>query len=153
MSLKFTYVLGDSFFFLIEVTGDMNLSCSKTKQPPPHSFLGEIKSSPSESPLMEKKTNLKEDHEETKLTLSDVEIQNSASEDGSVTVPPLRAVVEERTVSFKLGDLEEAPECDRFPSVDLKEETNIDGSINGEWGLGLEIGSPSAFTLLRSLTV
>ncbi|XP_049640355.1 sodium-dependent phosphate transporter 1 [Suncus etruscus] len=91
----------------------------------------EIKSSPSESPLMEKKTNLKEDHEETKLTLSDVEIQNSASEDGSVTVPPLRAVVEERTVSFKLGDLEEAPECDRFPRADLKEETNIDGSING----------------------
>ena len=68
------------------------------------SLLGEIKSSPSESPLMEKKNSLKEDHEETKLSLSDIETRNPVSEVGSATVP-LRAVVEERTVSFKLGDL------------------------------------------------
>ncbi|XP_035959709.1 sodium-dependent phosphate transporter 1 isoform X3 [Halichoerus grypus] len=90
----------------------------------------EIKSSPSESPLMEKKNSLKEEHEETKLSLSDIETRNPVSEVGSATVP-LRAVVEERTVSFKLGDLEEAPERERLPSVDLKEETSIDSTMNG----------------------
>uniref|UniRef100_A0A5F4WEQ8 Phosphate transporter n=1 Tax=Callithrix jacchus TaxID=9483 RepID=A0A5F4WEQ8_CALJA len=90
----------------------------------------EIKSSPSESPLMEKKNSLKEDHEETKLSVSDIENGNPVSEVGSATVP-LQAVVEERTVSFKLGDLEEAPEQERLPSVDLKEETSIDSTVNG----------------------
>nr|XP_048315967.1 sodium-dependent phosphate transporter 1 isoform X1 [Myodes glareolus] len=89
----------------------------------------EIKSSPSESPLMEKKNNLKEDHEETKMSLGDVENGNPVSEMPCAT-GPLRAVVEERTVSFKLGDLEEAPERERLP-MDLKEETSIDGTING----------------------
>ncbi|XP_051000560.1 LOW QUALITY PROTEIN: sodium-dependent phosphate transporter 1 [Acomys russatus] len=89
----------------------------------------EIKSSPSESPLMEKKSNLKEDHEETKMSLGDVENGSSMSEVACAT-GPLRAVVEERTVSFKLGDLEEAPERERLP-MDLKEETNLDGTING----------------------
>lgn len=82
---------------------------------------------------MEKKNSLKEDHEETKLSLSDIEARNPVSEVVSATVP-LRAVVEERTVSFKLGDLEEAPERERLPSVDLKEETSIDSAMNGEWG-------------------
>nr|XP_020035743.1 sodium-dependent phosphate transporter 1 isoform X1 [Castor canadensis]XP_020035744.1 sodium-dependent phosphate transporter 1 isoform X1 [Castor canadensis] len=90
----------------------------------------EIKSSPSESPLMEKKNSLKEDHEEIKLSLGDTENRNPISEVGSATVP-LRAVVEERIVSFKLGDLEEAPERERLPSVDLKEETSIDSTVNG----------------------
>lgn len=90
----------------------------------------EIKSSPSVSPLMEKKNSLKEDHEEAKLSLGDIEIRSPDSEAGPVTVP-LRAVVEERTVSFKLGDLEEAPERERLPSVDLKEETSLDGPMNG----------------------
>lgn len=90
----------------------------------------EIKSSPSESPLMEKKNSLKEDHEEAKLSLSDIETRSPVSEAGPATVP-LRAVVEERTVSFKLGDLEEAPERERLPSVDLKEETSLDGAMNG----------------------
>ncbi|KAH0510957.1 Sodium-dependent phosphate transporter 1 [Microtus ochrogaster] len=89
----------------------------------------EKKSSPSESPLMEKKNNLKEDHEETKMSLGDVENGNPVSEVQCAT-GPLRAVVEERTVSFKLGDLEEAPERERLP-MDLKEETSIDGTING----------------------
>ncbi|XP_059798556.1 sodium-dependent phosphate transporter 1 [Balaenoptera ricei] len=91
----------------------------------------EIKCSPSESPLMEKKNSLKEDHEETKLSLSDTEPRNPVSEVGSAATGPLRAAVEERTVSFKLGDLEEAPERERLPSVDLKEETSIDGTVNG----------------------
>ncbi|XP_012391016.2 sodium-dependent phosphate transporter 1 [Orcinus orca] len=91
----------------------------------------EIKSSPSESPLMEKKNSLKEDREETKLSLSDTETRNPVSEVGSAATGPLRAAVEERTVSFKLGDLEEAPERERLPSVDLKEETSIDGTMNG----------------------
>ncbi|XP_060024982.1 sodium-dependent phosphate transporter 1 isoform X2 [Lagenorhynchus albirostris] len=90
----------------------------------------EIKSSPSESPLMEKKNSLKEDREEAKLSLSDTETRNPVSEVGSAATGPLRAAVEERTVSFKLGDLEEAPERERLPSVDLKEETSIDGTMN-----------------------
>ncbi|KAL4664908.1 hypothetical protein H8959_000902 [Pygathrix nigripes] len=90
----------------------------------------EIKCSPSESPLMEKKNSLKEDHEETKLSVSDIENRNPVSEIGPATLP-LQAVVEERTVSFKLGDLEEAPERERLPSVDLKEETSIDSTVNG----------------------
>ncbi|KAM9053375.1 sodium-dependent phosphate transporter 1 isoform 2-T2 [Megaptera novaeangliae] len=90
----------------------------------------EIKCSPSESPLMEKKNSLKEDHEETKLSLSDTETRNPVSEVGSAATGPLRAAVEERTVSFKLGDLEEAPERERLPSVDLKEETSVDGTVN-----------------------
>ncbi|XP_044519022.1 sodium-dependent phosphate transporter 1 isoform X2 [Gracilinanus agilis] len=89
----------------------------------------EIKSSPSESPLMEKKSSLKEDSEEAKLSLGDGENRNSVSEVGAASVP-LRAAVEERTVSFKLGDLEEAPERERLPSVDMK-ETNIDHAMNG----------------------
>lgn len=107
-----------------------HVSLDKTKQK--HlSFLGEIKCSPSESPLMEKKNSLKEDHEETKMSLSDLETRNPVAEVGSAP-GPLRAVVEERTVSFKLGDLEEAPERERLPSVGLKEETSIDGAVNGE---------------------
>ncbi|XP_024414246.2 sodium-dependent phosphate transporter 1 [Desmodus rotundus] len=90
----------------------------------------EIKASPSESPLMEKKNSLKEEHEEAKLSLGDVETRSPGSETGPATLP-LRAVVEERTVSFKLGDLEEAPERERLPSVDLKEETSLDGATNG----------------------
>lgn len=81
---------------------------------------------------MEKKKNLKEDHEEAKLSLSDVESQSPAPEAGHATAP-LRAMVEERTVSFKLGDLEEVPERQRLPSLDLKEETSVDGTGNGEW--------------------
>lgn len=103
---------------------------------------------------MEKKNSLKEDHEETKLSLSDIETRNPVSEVGSATVP-LRAVVEERTVSFKLGDLEEAPERERLPSVDLKEETSIDSTMNGEWSFFS--GGNKSFILLpvlgRGLTV
>ncbi|XP_036992091.2 sodium-dependent phosphate transporter 1 [Artibeus jamaicensis] len=90
----------------------------------------EIKSSPSESPLMEKKSSLKEEHEETKLSLGDGEARSPSSETGPAAVP-LRAALEERAVSFKLGDLEEAPERERLPSVDLKEETSLDGAMNG----------------------
>ncbi|KAM5318946.1 sodium-dependent phosphate transporter 1 isoform 2-T2 [Glossophaga mutica] len=90
----------------------------------------EIKASPSESPLMEKKNSLKEEHEEAKLSLGDAEARSPSSETGPATVP-LRAAVEERTVSFKLGDLEEVPERERLPSVDLKEETSLDGAMNG----------------------
>uniref|UniRef100_A0A6I8P886 Phosphate transporter n=1 Tax=Ornithorhynchus anatinus TaxID=9258 RepID=A0A6I8P886_ORNAN len=88
----------------------------------------EIKCSPSESPLMEKKSSLKEDPEETKSSLT-AENKSPVS-DGSSVALPLRAAVEEKTVSFKLGDLEEAPERERLSSVDLK-ETNIDGAMNG----------------------
>lgn len=79
---------------------------------------------------MEKKCSLKEDHEETKLSAGDGENRSPASDAGSAAAP-LRAVVEERTVSFKLGDLEEAPERERLPNVDLKEETSLDSTMNG----------------------
>uniref|UniRef100_A0A8C5JWM9 Phosphate transporter n=1 Tax=Jaculus jaculus TaxID=51337 RepID=A0A8C5JWM9_JACJA len=64
--------------------------------------------------------SLKEDHEETKLSLGVSENRNPVSEVGSAT-GLLQDVVEERTVSFKRGDLEKW-----LPSVDLKEETSID---------------------------
>ncbi|XP_014462565.1 sodium-dependent phosphate transporter 1 [Alligator mississippiensis] len=71
----------------------------------------EIKSSPSESPLMDKKDSLKEDPGEAKVTLGEAK-------------RPLdfASVVEERTVSFNLGDADEVPERER---PDLK-ETNVD---------------------------
>uniref|UniRef100_A0A8C3CHB1 Phosphate transporter n=1 Tax=Cairina moschata TaxID=8855 RepID=A0A8C3CHB1_CAIMO len=87
----------------------------------------EIKSSPSESPLMEKNSSLKEDHEEPKAPLGDGP-GNAKSPIAEVVSPvPHRVAVEERTVSFNLGDLEEVPERERLPSVDLK-ETNIDSA-------------------------
>ncbi|XP_058134038.1 sodium-dependent phosphate transporter 1 [Dasypus novemcinctus] len=90
----------------------------------------EIKSSPSESPLMEKKGGLKDDHEETKLSLSDSEPRSPISEAGSAPAP-LRAVVEERTVSFKLGGAEEAPEREGLPSAALKEAASLDSALSG----------------------
>ncbi|XP_074837768.1 sodium-dependent phosphate transporter 1 [Carettochelys insculpta] len=84
----------------------------------------EIKSSPSESPLMEKKTGQKEDQDECKVPLGNG-LGDCKSPDTEVSAVNHRAAVEERTVSFNLGDLEEAPERERLPSVDLK-ETNVD---------------------------
>lgn len=86
---------------------------------------GEIKSSPSESPLMEKNSSLKEDHEEPKVPLGDGPGNAKSPIAEAVSPAPHRVAVEERTVSFNLGDLEEAPEHERLPSVDLK-ETNVD---------------------------
>ena len=77
---------------------------------------------------MEKNLSPKEDHEEPKVPLGDA--KNPVADVGSAA--PHRAAVEERTVSFNLGDLEEAPEQERLPSLDLN-ETSID---SGErwWG-------------------
>ncbi|NXG13579.1 S20A1 protein, partial [Grallaria varia] len=82
----------------------------------------EIKSSPSESPLMEKNVGSKEEQEEAKVPLGDAKGPSGGAEGPAV---PARAAVEERTVSFNLGDLEETPEQERLPSLDLK-ETSID---------------------------
>nr|XP_009679299.1 PREDICTED: sodium-dependent phosphate transporter 1 isoform X1 [Struthio camelus australis] len=87
----------------------------------------EIKSSPSESPLMEKNSSLKEDHEEPKVPLGNSVGDAKSPVADTVSAVPHRAVVEEKTVSFNLGDLEEAPERERLPSLDLK-ETNIDSA-------------------------
>uniref|UniRef100_A0A8B9BZV5 Phosphate transporter n=1 Tax=Anser brachyrhynchus TaxID=132585 RepID=A0A8B9BZV5_9AVES len=87
----------------------------------------EIKSSPSESPLMEKNSSLKEDHEEPKVPLGDGPGNAKSPIAEAVSPAPHRVAVEERTVSFNLGDLEEAPERERLPSVDLK-ETNVDSA-------------------------
>lgn len=81
---------------------------------------------------MEKNSSLKEDHEEPKAPLGDGP-GNAKSPIAEVVSPvPHRVAVEERTVSFNLGDLEEVPERERLPSVDLK-ETNIDSGEH--WGV------------------
>ncbi|XP_037227483.1 sodium-dependent phosphate transporter 1 isoform X1 [Falco rusticolus] len=85
----------------------------------------EIKSSPSESPLMEKNISPKEDHDEPRVPLGDA--KSPVADVGSAA--PHRAVVEERTVSFNLGDLEEAPEQERLPSLDLKETSTDSGAM------------------------
>lgn len=79
---------------------------------------------------MEKKNSQKEDQDEAKLPVGNG-VGDSKSPVADVSAVHHRAAVEERTVSFNLGDLEEAPERERLPSVDLK-ETNID---SGELGL------------------
>lgn len=66
---------------------------------------------------MEKNVCPKEEQEEAKMPLSDA--KGPAADAGSAI--PLQAVVEERMVSFNLGELEEAPEQERLPSLDLKE--------------------------------
>ncbi|NXF93562.1 S20A1 protein, partial [Eubucco bourcierii] len=82
----------------------------------------EIKSSPSESPLMEKNISPKEELEESKAPLGDA--KSPAAEVGSAV--PQRAAAEDKTVSFNLGDLEESQEQERLPSLDLK-DSSIDG--------------------------
>lgn len=77
---------------------------------------------------MEKNISPKEEQEEPKVPLGDAK---SPVADAGLAAPQ-RTPVEERTVSFNLGDLEEAPEQEQLPSVDLK-ETSID---SGEcWGV------------------
>lgn len=80
---------------------------------------------------MEKSSSLKEEHEEPKVPLGDApsgDAKSPSAEAGSAV--PQRVAMEERTVSFNLGDAEEAPE--RLPSSDLK-ETNVDGGEQ-RWG-------------------
>ncbi|XP_062995570.1 sodium-dependent phosphate transporter 1 [Elgaria multicarinata webbii] len=85
----------------------------------------EIKSSPSESPLMKKKSSLKE-QDEIKATLDNrIGDNGDRSPTAEVSSVPHRAAVEERMVSFNLGDLEEIPERERLPRVEMK-ETSID---------------------------
>ncbi|XP_048368794.1 sodium-dependent phosphate transporter 1 [Sphaerodactylus townsendi] len=83
----------------------------------------EIKGSPSESPLM-KKNSLKE-QDEIKATMDnriDTEDRTPATD---VSALPRRVAAEERMVSFNLGDLEEVPEREKLPRVEMK-ETSID---------------------------
>lgn len=70
---------------------------------------------------MEKNVGPKEEQEEAKVPLGDAK---SPAADAGSAIPP-RPAVEERMVSFNLGELEEAPEQERLPSLDLK-ETSID---------------------------
>ncbi|XP_076989813.1 sodium-dependent phosphate transporter 1 [Tamandua tetradactyla] len=87
----------------------------------------EIRSSPSESPLMEKKNSLKEAREDCELP--------PGGPGGDGGPGPLQTVVEERTVAFKLGGLEEAPEREQPPGADLK-ETSLDSALGGGQGPG-----------------
>ncbi|XP_030057570.1 sodium-dependent phosphate transporter 1 [Microcaecilia unicolor] len=103
----------------------------------------EIKSSPSESPLMEKNRDmhrpiLKQDPESVKLPLGNgICAENKNTTTNTVTAAiPQRAAVEERTVSFNLGDCEEGHERE------LK-ETNVDNVISGR--MQLPIGNHVQF--------
>ncbi|XP_060107661.1 sodium-dependent phosphate transporter 1 [Heteronotia binoei] len=84
----------------------------------------EIKSSPSESPLMKKKDSLKE-QDEVKAAVDNRIGADDKSPATEVSVAPRRAAAEERMVSFNLGDLEEVPERERLPRTEMK-ETSID---------------------------
>ncbi|KAL8174113.1 UNVERIFIED_CONTAM: hypothetical protein K2H54_038516 [Gekko kuhli] len=84
----------------------------------------EIKSSPSESPLMKKKSSLKE-QDEIKAVMDNRNGADDRSPATEVSAVPRRAAAEERMVSFNLGDLEEVPERERLPRAEVK-ETSID---------------------------
>lgn len=71
----------------------------------------EIKTSPSESPLMRKKNNLKE-QDEIKTTENSIADEEERS--NVVDTVPHKAALEERAVSFNLGDLEEIPEREKM---------------------------------------
>ncbi|XP_053257257.1 sodium-dependent phosphate transporter 1 [Podarcis raffonei] len=86
----------------------------------------EIKSSPSESPLMKKKSSLKEqDEAKVDNKIADDDDQRNSPTEGEPSSVTHRAAVEERMVSFNLGELEEIPERERLPRVEMK-ETSID---------------------------
>lgn len=93
----------------------------------------EIKSSPSESPLMKKKDSLKE-QDEIKAAIDNRIGADDRSPATEVSAAPRRAAAEERVVSFNLGDLEEVPERERLPRTEMK-ETSID---SGELGKRLQ---------------
>lgn len=73
---------------------------------------------------MKKKSSLKE-QDETKVTLENC-MSGEDRSPAAAAAAPHRAAVEERMVSFNLGDLEEVPERERLPRVEMK-ETSIDG--------------------------
>uniref|UniRef100_A0A6J0SLN1 Phosphate transporter n=1 Tax=Pogona vitticeps TaxID=103695 RepID=A0A6J0SLN1_9SAUR len=86
----------------------------------------EIKSSPSESPLMKKKGSLKEPDEIKATVENRVDEEDERSPSERSCVHSLKGPVEERAVSFNLGDLEEIPEHGKLVRVEVK-ETNLDG--------------------------
>ncbi|NXP72011.1 S20A1 protein, partial [Ramphastos sulfuratus] len=100
----------------------------------------EIKSSPSESPLMEKNISPKEEHEEPKVPLGDA--KSPAAEVGSAM--PQRAAEDDKTVSFNLGDLEESQEQERLPSLDLKDSSIDSGEQRPRGGSGEDCSSTRA---------
>ncbi|XP_053574126.1 sodium-dependent phosphate transporter 1 [Bombina bombina] len=92
------------------------------------------KASPSESPLMEEKSSelrcsiLKPDLDDVKLPMDGgifPEMKIPIQDVVSVSVPP--RPVEERSVTFKMGDCDDIPEREKSRSM----ETNIDQSMNG----------------------
>ncbi|XP_053318771.1 sodium-dependent phosphate transporter 1 [Spea bombifrons] len=95
----------------------------------------EIKSSPSVSPLMEKKKSrelcrpiLKQEPEEIKLPLDrEIAAETKGPLLDMVSVPIPSRAAEEKAVSFNMGDCEDVPEREKCQSM----ETNIDQSLNG----------------------
>lgn len=86
---------------------------------------------------MKKKDNLKEQDEAKAATDSRAAMAGTSGAEASSL--PHRAPAEERVVSFNLGDLEEVPERERLPRVEVK-ETSLD---SGEWPLSLPCNNKS----------
>ncbi|KAM9313479.1 sodium-dependent phosphate transporter 1 [Gastrophryne carolinensis] len=92
----------------------------------------DIKSSPSESPLMEKKS---QDHSHILNQEPDIKIPVNGGIPADTKMPILDMVsvtipsraAEERTVAFKLGDCDDLSEREKCHSM----ETNIDQPVNG----------------------
>ncbi|XP_043940194.1 sodium-dependent phosphate transporter 1 [Protopterus annectens] len=96
----------------------------------------EIKCSPSKSPLMEKNTQdvscemVKHDSEDSKtLLVNGICAESKAPVTERVSVVPVKPVKKERTVSFSLGDSEDAID-ERGSTGELK-ETCLNNEING----------------------
>lgn len=88
---------------------------------------------------MKKKGSLKEADEIKAAEESRVDEEDERSPVERPCVPPQKVPVEERGVSFNLGDLEEIPEHGRLARAEVK-ETSLDG---GELILTpTEVGSP-----------
>ncbi|KAM5170472.1 sodium-dependent phosphate transporter 1 [Mantella aurantiaca] len=90
----------------------------------------DIKSSPSESPLMEKSR----DHSHSLKTDQDIKLPVGSGVAAETKVPvldmvsvPIPSRTEERTVTFKLGDGDDVYEREKSQSM----ETNIDQPMNG----------------------
>ncbi|KAG8574579.1 hypothetical protein GDO81_009230 [Engystomops pustulosus] len=93
-------------------------------------FTGEIKSSPSESPLMDKKNmdqcHILKSEPDVKLPIEcGVGVEAKVPISDMVSAPSRGA--EERTVTFNMGDMDDVPEREKSQSM----ETNIDQTLNG----------------------
>uniref|UniRef100_A0A8D0BWC4 Phosphate transporter n=1 Tax=Salvator merianae TaxID=96440 RepID=A0A8D0BWC4_SALMN len=89
----------------------------------------EVKLSPSESPLMKKKSSLKEQDEPKGVVATGPADEGERIPTVEASSVPQRSAVEERLVSFNLGDLEEVPEHGKPPRGEMKEASMHSGAM------------------------